>query len=82
MDDLNVKGGVQQKPTPAATSTTPSTPTTGLRQCGNDATRNTGRSGRQNTATRCSTRREEWKTVQGPVKKLLLHRGWGRLDAG
>ena len=57
----------------------PSTPTTGLRECGNDTSRNTGRSGRQNAATRRNTRREERVTVQGPVKKQqpdgMSHRG-------
>ena len=48
---------------------------------GNDTTRNTGRSGRQNAATRRNMRREERLTVQGPVKKPqpdgTLHRGRG-----
>ena len=35
----------------------------------NDAARNTGRSGRQNAATRRSTRRAERVTVQGPAEK-------------
>ena len=35
----------------------------------NDTSRSTGRSGRQNAATQRSMRREEWVTVQGPVKK-------------
>ena len=46
----------------------PGTPTTGLRQRGNDTSRGTGRSGRQNAATRRNMRREERVTVQGPVK--------------
>ena len=41
----------------------PSTPTTGLRERGNDTSRSTGRSGRQNTATRRNMRREERVTV-------------------
>ena len=49
------------------TQHSPGTPTTGL--CGNDTSRSTGRSGRQKAATRCNKRREEWVTVQGPVKK-------------
>ena len=47
----------------------PGTPTTGLRERGNDTSRSTGRSGRQNAATRRNMRREERVTVQGPVKK-------------
>ena len=41
---------------------------------GNDTTKNTGRSGRQNTATRSSTRREEQVTVQGPGKETAARR--------
>ena len=55
--------------TPATSSTTPGTPTTGLRERGNDTSRSTGRSGRQNAATRRNMRREERVTVQGPVKE-------------
>ena len=47
----------------------PSTPTTGLCERGNDTSRSTGRSGRQKAATRRNMRREERVTVQGPVKK-------------
>ena len=43
-------------------------PTTGLREHGNDTSRNTGRSGRQKAATRRNMRRDERVTVQGPVK--------------
>ena len=39
------------------------------RQRGNDTTRHTGRSGRQNAVTQRNMRREERVTVQGPVKK-------------
>ena len=57
----------------------PNTPTTGLRDRGNDTSRSTGRSGRQNAATRRNMRREERVTVQGPVKKQqpdgVSHRG-------
>ena len=46
---------------------------------GNDTSRSTGRSGRQNAATRRNMRREERVTVQGPVKKpqrdAMPHRG-------
>ena len=54
---------------PATSSTTPGTPTTGLRERGNDTSKSTGRSGRQNAATRRNMRREERVTVQGPVKE-------------
>ena len=47
----------------------PATPTTGLRERGNDTSRNTSRSGRQKAATHRSTRREERVAVQGPIKK-------------
>ena len=47
----------------------PNTPTTGLRERGNDTSKSTGRSGRQNAATRRNMRREERVTVQGPVKE-------------
>ena len=53
----------------AKTSTTPNTPTAGLRERGNDTSRSTGRSGRQKAATRRNMRREERVTVQGPAKK-------------
>ena len=53
--------------------------TTGLRERGNDTSRSTGRSGRQNAATRRNMRREERVTVQGPVKEQqpdgMSHRG-------
>ena len=59
----------------------PGTPTTGLREHGNDTSRSTGRSGRQNAATRRNMRREERVTVQGPVKEQqpdgVSHRGGG-----
>ena len=45
------------------------TPTTGIRERGNDTSKSTGRSGRQNAATRRNMRREERVTVQGPVKE-------------
>ena len=55
------------------------TPTTGLRERGNDTSKSTGRSGRQNAATRHYMRREERVTVQGPVKEQqpdgMSHRG-------
>ena len=60
----------------------PGTPTTGLRERGNDTSRSTGRSGRQNAATKRNMRREERVTVQGPVKKQqpdgMSHRGAAR----
>ena len=55
------------------------TPTTGLRERGNDTSRSTGRSGRQKVATPRNMRREERVTVQGPVKEQqpdgMSHRG-------
>ena len=47
----------------------PGTPTTGLRERGNNTSGSTGRSGRQNAATQRNMRRGERVTVQGPVKK-------------
>ena len=71
---------VGQTAHPATFSTTPGTPTTGLRERGNDTSRSTGRSGRQNAATRRNMRKEERVTVQGPVKKQqpdgISHGGW------
>ena len=59
----------------------PNTPTTGLRERGNDTSKSTGRSGRQKAATRRNMRREERVTVQGPVKEQqpdgMSHRGGG-----
>ena len=53
--------------------------TTGLCERGNDTSKSTGRSGRQNAATRHNMRREERVTVQGPVKEQqpdgMSHRG-------
>ena len=48
---------------------------------GNDTNKSTGRSGRQNAATRRNMRREERVTVQGPVKEQqpdgMSHGGGG-----
>ena len=56
-----------------------------LRERGNDTSKSTGRSGRQNAATRRNMRRDERVTVQGPVKKQqpdgMSHRGGGGLIA-
>ena len=41
----------------------------GLRERGNNTSRSTGCSGRQNAATQRNMRREERVTVRGPVKK-------------
>ena len=41
----------------------PNTPTTGLRECGNDTSKSTSRSGRQKAATRRNMRREGRVTV-------------------
>ena len=84
VDDRRAEVRGQQKQ-PNGTSRhiqhSPGTPTTGLRERGNDASRSTGRSGRQNAATRRNTRRGEQVTVQGPVKKQdpdgMSHRGGG-----
>ena len=66
------RGGIQHSP---------GTPTTGLRERGNDTSRSTGCNGQQNAATRCNMRREDRVTVQGPVKEQqpdgMPHRGWG-----
>ena len=73
------RGGVPPNGTPCHIQHSPGTPTTGLRERGNDTSRSTGRSGRQNAATRRNMRREEWLTVQGPVKEQqpdgMSHRG-------
>ena len=65
-------GGIQHSP---------GTPTTGLCERGNDISKSTGRSGRQNAATRRNMRRAERVTVQGPVKEQqpdgMSHRGGG-----
>ena len=57
----------------------PGTPSTGLRERGNDTSKSTGRSGRQKAATRHNMRREERVTVQGPAKEQqpdgMSHRG-------
>ena len=54
-----------------------------LRERGHDTSKSSGRSGRQNAATRRNMRREERVTVQGPVKKLppdgMSHGGGGRV---
>ena len=59
----------------------PNTPTTGLRERGNNTSGSTGRSGRQNAATRRNMRRDERVTVQGPGKEQqpdgMSHRGGG-----
>ena len=74
-------GSKHRKTTSATTSTTPSVPTTGPRYHGNDTSGSTGRSGRQNAATRRNMRREERVTVQGPVKEQqpdgMSHGGGG-----
>ena len=57
----------------------PNTPTTGLRERGNDTSKSTGRSGRQKAATQRNMRREARVTMQGPVKEQqpdgMSHRG-------
>ena len=71
MDGLwtEVRGRQKQSNDPGNIQHSPGTPTTGLRVRGNDTSGSTGRSGRQNAATRRNMRREERVTVQGPVKE-------------
>ena len=82
----HAKGRTGDRPGPRKGATTRrnvtqggNTPTTGLRERGNDTSKSTGRSDRQNTATRRNMRREERVTVQGPVKEQepdgMSHRG-------
>ena len=83
MDGLwtEVCGQQKQSNDPANNQHILNTPIIGLRERGNDTSRSTGRSGRQNAATRRNMRREERVTVQGPVKKQqrdgMSHRGGG-----
>ena len=67
--------------TPCHIQHSPNTPTTGLRERGNDTSKSTGRSGQQKVATGRNMRREERVTVQGPVKEQqpdgMSHRGFG-----
>ena len=74
-----VGGGCRTNGTSRHIQHSPNTPTTGFRERGNDTGRSTGRSGRQNAATRRNMRREERVTVQGPVKEQqpdgMSHRG-------
>ena len=65
----NVTQGGHANGTPCHIQHSPNTPTTGLRERGNDTSKSTGRSGRQKVATRRNMRREERVTVQGPVKE-------------
>ena len=71
MDDRRAEVRGQRKPSnhPRRNQHSPGTPTTGLHERGNDTSKSTGRSGRQNAATRRNMRREERVTVQGPVKE-------------
>ena len=83
---FRARGGGQHKQTndPRNNQHSPSTPTTGLRERGNDTSKSTGRSGRQKAATRRNMRREERVTVQGPVKEQQRdgrsHRGAGETE--
>ena len=82
-DDRRAEVCGQRKPSnePHSNQHSPGTPTTALRERGNDTSRSTGGSSRQNAATRRSMRREGRVTVQGPVKKQqpdgMSHRGGG-----
>ena len=71
VDGRRAEGRGQREPSndPRNNQHSPNTPTTGLRECGNDTSRSTGRSSRQNAATRRNMRRGERVTVQGPVKE-------------
>ena len=77
----DVGGGGGANGTSCHIQHSPGTPTMGLRERGNDTSKSTGRSGRQNAATRRNMRREERVTVQGPVKKQppdgMSHGGGG-----
>ena len=77
-----VWGQQKQSNDPRHIQHSPNTPTTGLRERGNDTGRSTGRSGRQKAATRRNMRREERVTVQGPVKEHqpdgMSHGGSGK----
>ena len=64
-----LRRGVGSKHRKTTPTTPPSAPTTGLRERGNDTSGSTGRSGRQNAATRRNMRREDRVTVQGPVRE-------------
>ena len=79
-------GAANARTAPATSSTAPVHQRRGSRARGNDTSKSTGRSGRQNAATRRNTRRAERVTVQGPVKKLqpdgMSHGGWGGGGAG
>ena len=81
MDGLWTEARGQQKQSndPGNNQHILNTPTTGLRERGNDPSKSTGRSGRQKVATRRNMRREERVTVQGPVKEQqpdgMSHRG-------
>ena len=77
-------GGGGANGTPCHIQHSSNTPTTGLRERGNDTSKSTGRSVRQKAATRRNMRREKRVTVQGPVKEQqpdgMSHRGqpgWG-----
>ena len=71
VDDRRAEVRGQRKPSndPRNTQHNPGAPTTGLRERGNDTSKSTGRSGRQNAPTRRNMRREERVTVQGSVKE-------------
>ena len=75
-------GTANAQTAPAATGTAPAHQTTGLRERGNDTGRSTGRSGRQNAATRRNMRREERVTVQGPVPEFLPGGGGAQTGQG
>ena len=66
----------EEKTTSATPSTTPSAPTTGLRERGNDTSRSTGRSGRQKAATRRNTRKGRTGDCPGPRQETAARRNF------
>ena len=83
VDDRRAEVCGQRKPSndPRSNQHSPGTPTTALRERGNNTSGSTGRSSGQNAATRRNMRRDERVTVQGPLKKqqpdVVSHRGGG-----
>ena len=81
MDSLWTEARGQQKQSndPGNNQHILNTPTTGLRERGNNTSKSTGRSGQQKAATRRNLRREERVTIQGPIKEQrpdgMSHRG-------
>ena len=74
-----VRGQQKLSNDPRSNQHNPGTPMMAIRERGNNTSRSTGRSSRQNAAIGRSMLREERVTVQGPVKKqqpdVMSHRG-------